>query len=316
MVRWGIIGAGRIAHRFCESLKHFDDCELYAVSCRTQEKADAFKQQYNAKIAYAGFDNIVNDSNIDCVYVATPHQFHKEWIIKCLKSHKAVLCEKPACMNAEEMKEVIVCAKENNTLFMEAMKTRFVPLYQDIKKRIINGDIGEIQLIETSLCNDIDLDMIKGSYLLDPSSGGVLTDTGIYCVSWIEDYLKGKFIVQDVEKNIQNNVNLYTKANIQFSEVSAVVECAMDRSKDRDAIIHGTKGMIIVKNLHRPQYAIVKTDDIEDLHIPYEVDDFYSQIKEFNQLLKQNKIESSIMPFESSLRCAQMIDAISSYKGK
>lgn len=309
-MKWGIIGAGRIAHRFVNSLEHFDDCELYAVSCRTQAKSDAFKEQHHACVAYAGFDKIVTDSNIDAVYIATPHQYHSEWIIKCLQAKKAVLCEKPACMNSEEMKQIIQCATENHVLFMEAMKTRFIPLYKEIKQRIMNQEIGEILSIETSLCNEMNLDMIKDTYLMDPNSGGVLTDTGIYCIAWLEDYLKESYTIDSVETNIQNNINLYTNAKLHFGDVSAVMECAMDRKKDRHAIIQGTKGKIIVEDLHRPQKAIIETNHVEELNIPYIVDDFYGQLEEFICLWKHNQTESKIMSLDSSLRCAEIMEAI------
>ncbi len=309
-MKWGIIGAGRIAHRFVNSLEHFDDCELYAVSCRTQTKADAFKEQHHACVAYAGFDKIVTDSNVDAVYIATPHQYHFEWIIKCLEAKKAVLCEKPACMNSNEMKQVMQLAKENHVLFMEAMKTRFIPLYKEIKQRIINQEIGKILSIETSLCNEMTLDMIKDSYLMDPNSGGVLTDTGIYCIAWLEDYLKDSYTIDSVETNIQNNINLYTNAKLHFGDVSAVMECAMDRKKDRHAIIYGIKGKIVVEDLHRPQKAIIETNHVEELNIPYIVDDFYGQLEEFIDLWKHNQTESKIMSLESSLRCAEIMDAI------
>ncbi len=309
-MKWGIIGAGRIAHRFVNSLDHFDDCELYAVSCRTQQKADLFKEEHHACIAYAGFEQIVKDPNIDAVYISTPHQYHCEWIIKCLEAKKAVLCEKPACMNATEMKNVIQCAKENQVLFMEAMKTRFIPLYKEIKHRIDQKELGDIISIQTSLCNEIDLESIKDTYLMDPKSGGVLTDTGIYCIAWLEDYLKDSYSIESVDTNLQNDVNLYTNAKLQFEKVSCVMECAMDRKKDRVAIIQGTKGKIIVHDLHRPQKAIIETDHLEELTIPYVVDDFYGQLDEFINLWKQKKIESEIMSLESSLRCAEIMDAI------
>lgn len=309
-MRWGIIGAGRIAHRFVNSLNHFQHCELYAVSCRTKEKAELFAKEHHAKVAYGGFECIVNNPNIDAVYIATPHQYHKEWIIKCLNAHKAVLCEKPACMNALEIEEVIRCAKKNNVLFMEAMKTRFVPLYKEIKNRILNDEIGEILSIDTSLCNFMDVEKMKDTYLMDPSSGGVLTDTGIYCISWLEDYLKDNFVVKNANVEVKDNVNFYTYATLQFGNVNALVECAMDRKKDRTARITGTKGKIIVQDLHRPQLATIETSKIEELNIPYIVDDFYGQLDEFISLYENHQIESKIMSFDSSLRCMQIMDAI------
>lgn len=99
MIRWGIIGAGRIAHRFVAALQNETDSQLYAISCRTQGKADAFACQYGNIKAYAGFDHIVNDPDVDAVYISVPHAYHKEWIIQCLKAGKPVLCEKPLCLS-------------------------------------------------------------------------------------------------------------------------------------------------------------------------------------------------------------------------
>lgn len=102
-MKWGIIGAGRIAHRFASSLKHVEGCTLQAVSCRTLQKAEIFQTEHDALKAYGSFDAIVNDPQVEAVYISTPHQFHYAWIMKCLQAHKAVLVEKPACLSAEEM---------------------------------------------------------------------------------------------------------------------------------------------------------------------------------------------------------------------
>lgn len=306
-MKWGIIGAGRIAHRFCNALKMVNDCELYAVACRTQDKADVFKELHPCMKAYAGFENIVNDDEIDAVYIATPHPYHYEWIMKCLKAHKAVLVEKPACMNVEEINDVIECAKENNTLFMEAMKTRFVPLYKEIKNRIHKDEIGGITSIYASLCNEIPQQAIDGSYLGNPTSGGVLTDTGIYPISWIEDYCKEDYCLNHLYTNIKDNVNYYTRADMSFGKVDVMIECAMDRNKGRKTIIQGTKGKIVVEDMHRPTTVFI--NDVE-IDMPYEVDDMFSQILHFVDLYNKNKIESDIMSFESSKRCAQIMYTI------
>lgn len=307
-MKWGIIGAGRIAHRFCESLKNIDDCELYAVACRTKEKAQAFQAQHPCKKAYCSFYDIVEDPEIDAVYIATPHNHHFDWIIACLEAHKAVLCEKPACMNVKEIRAVIECAKENKTLFMEAMKTRFIPIYKEVKQRIHNGEIGDITSITVSLCNDVPKEAIFNSYLGDPTSGGVLKDTGIYPISWIEDYLKDDhYQLEHLYTNIQNDVIYYTKALMKFNNVDVTIECAMDRSKPRQTIIYGTKGKIVVDDMHRPQHATI--NDVE-LEIPYEVDDFYGELLHFVSLYNNHQKESSIMPLSSSLRCAEIMYTI------
>lgn len=310
-MKWGILGAGRIANRFSESLKNVVGCELYAVACRTQEKANHFQEKHPCKKAYAGFENIVNDPEIDAVYIAVPHQFHYEWIIKCLNAKKAVLCEKPACMNASEMKDVMECAKKNKTLFMEAMKTRFVPLYQEIKKRVESGEIGQLRSVSASFCNDIPKEMLQGSYYVDPRSGGALTDAGIYPIGWLEDYLKEDFTLSHLYDQTRQDVNYYTRAVLQFGKAVGTMECGMDRSRLKDAVLIGDRGTIVVKNMHRATEALIKGTEIE---MSYDHDDFYSEISHFAELFKEGKIESPIMPFASSLRCAEIMDCI--YAGR
>lgn len=309
-MKWGILGAGNIAHRFCKSLENINDCELYAVSCRTQEKAERFKEELHACIAYGGFEKLVNDPEVNAVYIAVPHQYHLEWILKCLRAHKAVLCEKPACMNADEIRRVKECAQENNTLFMEAMKTRFIPLYVKVKNMIDHGAIGEIQRMEVSLCNEMPLENMH-TYHADPSSGGCLTDTGIYCASYLDDYLKDPLSLQHVYFNEKNGVNLYTRAELLSGNVPVIFECAFDRKKPRLTRIIGSIGTISIDDLHRPQYALYEHDGMdEDISIPYDHDDFYSQIMHFVSLYQQGKKESEIMPLDASVRCAEILDLI------
>ena len=92
MVKFGILGAGNIARRFAASLAHVEGAQLVAVSCRTQEKADAAAAALGAERAYAGHEALLADADLDAIYLALPHQFHREWAIRALRVHKAVLC--------------------------------------------------------------------------------------------------------------------------------------------------------------------------------------------------------------------------------
>ena len=94
-IRWGIIGLGNIADIFATDLQTIEECELYAVASRTQTKADDFAAKFNATKAYSSYEALAKDSNVDAVYIATPHVFHKENTLLCLKNGIAVLCEKP-----------------------------------------------------------------------------------------------------------------------------------------------------------------------------------------------------------------------------
>ena len=129
-IRWGIIGLGNIANKFATDLATIENAELVAVASRSQENADEFAKKYNSKKAYNSYLDLAKDAEVDAVYIATPHSFHKEHTILCLKNKKAVLCEKPFAMNLQEVEEMIAVAKENNVLLMEALMDLFFTTLQ------------------------------------------------------------------------------------------------------------------------------------------------------------------------------------------
>lgn len=315
MVRWAILGAGNIAHRFAASLAHVDDACLVAASCRTQEKAAAFLAEVpcaEGARAYAGHDALLADADVDAIYLALPHQFHHEWAIKALRAGKAVLCEKPAMLTAAEMAEVAAVARETGSLFMEAMKPRFVPLYAQVIDAI--GRIGTVTHVEATLCNDM-LGFVdgKGTYHMTPGPGaGVLLDCGIYCASWIEALCPGEPTLVSIAGATKDGIDTYADARLSCGGVSARLECAFDRAKPRTATIVGTKGRIVVDDLHRPVHATITLNDgtVEELDVPYEVDDFYGEVTHFNQLVVAGKQESPIMPLQASVGCARILDTI------
>ena len=131
-INWGIIGLGNIAHKFAEDLRSIPDTALYAVASRSQKKADTFAKKYKAKKAYGSYNDLVKDPNIDAIYIATPHTFHRAHTLLCLKYHIPVLCEKPFAMNVQEVKQMIAMAKE--------------------KKRITHGSTLDILPPPLSIC--------------------------------------------------------------------------------------------------------------------------------------------------------------------
>ena len=303
MIRWGIIGAGVIAHRFAESLKNEEGSVLYAISGRNREKMEAFKEKYPCEVIYTSFDELLSDENVDVVYVALPHKMHKEWSVKALKAHKAVLCEKPATINAAEMEEIIAVSKAENTLFMEAMKTRFIPGYIWLKEQIAKGVIGEVISVDTSICYKVP--EYKTDFL-DPATGGPLRDSGIYCMNYYEDMFEGMPVIEDIKYEMaESGMENYVKVTMDYAGVKGHCEVAFDRTSPRDGQIYGTRGEIYITDLHRPTKFRVNGEEVV---IPYDHDDFYSQIHHFCDLYRNGKKESDVMPLNSSLRMAQLLE--------
>ncbi|MZK53044.1 Gfo/Idh/MocA family protein [Clostridium beijerinckii] len=313
MIRWGIIGLGNIALRFAKSLSYSNEGKLYAIASRTKEKRDEFYDKYNCEKVYENYNELLRDEEVDAVYIALPHGFHKHWSIEALRHKKAVLCEKPVGINSEEMVEIKKEALLNSTFFMEAMKTRFIPIISDIKKIIRNKEIGDITAIEANFCNNVE-NIKPGSYLLDKEQGGALLDVGIYPLSFVMDIIDSEVInVKSYMDINESGVDSYFKAILSFEDgVIGTVEGAIDRNKERTAIIRGTKGWMEIPMYNRPNKAVVNLNSGKSYTIEKDIefDDMYAEIKEVHNCLKESKLESNYLTLNESIRVMELLDRI------
>jgi predicted dehydrogenase len=126
--KWGIIGPGKIAAKFAEALLHLPDAELHAVASRDGEKAKQFAEKYAAAKSYDSYEALINDKEVDAVYIATPHTFHHAHALLCIENGKPVLCEKPMSVSHTSTLEMVAAARNKNVFLMEAMWTRFLPV--------------------------------------------------------------------------------------------------------------------------------------------------------------------------------------------
>lgn len=315
VVRWGILGAGRIATRFAQSLAHVEGAELVAASRRSEEKARSFLDSVlcaEGTRAYGDHAALLADDEVDALYLALPHAFHAEWALRAFDAGKAVLCEKPACLDAAEMERVSQAARSQGLLFMEAMKTRFVPLHAAVRSAL--PALGAIGHVRASLCNDALAALRqRDTYILGGGPGsGVLLDCGIYCASWLEELLPGEFRVERAEATWCEGSDVYVRAELVMGGVPAILECACDRAKPRQLVVEGERGTLTVDDLHRPQHAELRFSDgsVQNFDSPYVIDDFYGEVRHFCDLMEAGAVESSVMPHAASIRCARILDLI------
>lgn len=328
-VRWGIVGAGRIAHRFARSLALEPRSELVAISCRSSARAAAFAAQHGVPeegtlsdealggVAGSAHAALLARPDVDAVYLALPHSMHLEWAVAALRAGKAVLCEKPLCADAAQARSLVDAARGGTTLLMEAMKTRFTPLYRRVRELVAEGAIGELLRVEALLENDMGDRIARGGdYLSDPDGGGILLDSGIYCASWVEDYLPGPLGVVRARARWDHGVDCFVDAEIASAggdgAPTARLVTAADEGGPRTARLVGTTGEIVVDDMHRPQRARIERAGAApvELDLPYPVDDFHDEIEHFVDLLLAGRAESDVMPLAASLRCAELLDAV------
>lgn len=325
VVRWGIVGAGRIAQRFARSLAREPRSELVAISCRSAAKADAFAAAHGVNedgtlsdealggVAGSAHAALLARPDVDAVYVALPPALHLEWSVAALRAGKAVLCEKPLCASVEETERLVRTAAETGTLLMEGTKTRFEPLYRRVRELVDQGAIGRLMRVETRLCSDMGDRIASGAdYMSDPVGGGNLLDSGIYGAAWLDDYLTGPIEVVAARARWSGGVDTFADAELRAGDVTARLLTACDQGSPRDAIIVGTEGRVVVDEMHRPQHArLERTGERPvELDLPYPVDDLYGEIEHFAGLALAGAAESPVMPHATSLRCAELLAAI------
>jgi UDP-N-acetylmuramate dehydrogenase len=311
-VRWAIIGAGNIAHRFADSLAKEPSAELVAAYARDPKKLAAFAAEKGVARAYGSVEELLADESIDAVYVSLPHGMHKDAAVAALKAGKAVLCEKPAALTAADAAEIVGVALDEDVLFMEAMKCRFTPLAEKVRAYVGEGLLGEPGGIEVQFLRDFGAG--GPSYLHDPVQGGVALDMGTYCASWLAEYADGAILVDACDNVYDGCVDIEDHVRMQIGDVACRVDVAGDKGDDATATLRFEHGSIEVAQMHRPERAVVRRDGLPDLEwdLPYDGDDFSGEIRHFQNLLASGAKQSDVMSLEDTLRCARIVDAMKS----
>ena len=311
-IRWGIIGLGKIANKFATDLLTVEDAELYAVASRTQGKADDFANKFNATTAYGSYEDLAIDSNVDAVYIATPHVFHKANTLLCLKNGIAVLCEKPFAMNSEEVQDMIDCAIANNVLLMEALWTYFLPHYRYVLDLIQKKKYGNILKIEADFGFNPVYDetnrIIKKSL-----GGGSLLDIGIYPIFAALSTLGNPLKIEVDATFFENQVDSSCDMTFHYKNgVTAHLKSTLLEETPTEAIFHCEKGEIKLNSkFHEPSNVTITSKNKEEtVDFGYSTLGYNFEAIHFNNLLKQGKIESDIMTFAFSKKLIKTLDKV------
>ena len=176
---WAILGCGKIARKFATDLKLLPNARLYAAASRSLENAQAFAAELDFEKAFGSYEEMVNDPEVDAVYIASPHSHHCEHALLCLNHQKAVLCEKAFAINSHEVGLMIETARKNNTFLMEAFWTMFQPSFLKAMEIIRSGELGALKMVRSDFAFNAEYNPEKRLYNVD-LGGGSLLDIGIY----------------------------------------------------------------------------------------------------------------------------------------
>jgi len=310
-IKWGIIGLGGIAHKFATDLLLVENCTLEAVASRSIIKASAFSKKYNAANFFGSYEELLENSVVDIVYIATPHNSHQHYTILALEHKKAVLCEKPFAMNKKQVFNMIDASKNNQVFLMEAMWSRFIPSIIELKSRINNGEIGEIKYINAdfSFKANTPIQRIYDKEL----GGGSLLDIGIYPV-----FLA--YLLLGIPTKISADAHFYESGAdsqlamlFNYKNAHAILFSSFNSTSKREAKISGTLGEIIIEMPWNEtnSFSIQKNDkEPASISLPTIGKGYTHEIIECNACLQQNNIESNNWSHQNSLELITLLDTI------
>ena len=307
MIRWGIIGCGRIAHRFMQGLHEVPNTLLAASWSRRAETVNSFVDQYGGTACETVEELLASD--IDAVYIATLPDSHAEYSIAALNAGKHVLCEKPAAINLTILEQILTVAKAKQLLFMEGMKPPFFPLYKRLKEYLINDPIGPVGYVRAgSSVADISPDHPNFSYDL---AGGSIMGIGIYEAFLAIDWLGNTKQVQALGRFGETGIDMFCIFQTEHDNGYAQLYSGFDLHGKGDALICGTIGYIAIhKNWWNPARATINYLDgrIVELDEPFTAGGLNYEIEHFCELINKGMIESPLISHDMSRQMIAMLD--------
>lgn len=292
-MRIGIIGTGRIAARFADTaLTGIESTYISCVYNPREESAVRFIQQHNIQACTADWDEFVD--NIDAAYVASPHETHYEYSRKLLLSGKHVLCEKPATLKKEQVRELIDIAQNNQLVYMEALKTAYCPGYKALIQIAESGRIGRIVEVEAAFSR---LTPLNTREYKDDDCNGSFLEFGSYTLLPVLTLLGCEY--DDVTfrtVRAQNGVDAYTKAFIEYKDEyidkTAIVKTGLGAKTEGQLVITGTNGYILAKSpwwlTKEFEVRYENPGKIERYRFGYEGTGLCYEVREFVHRIKNN----------------------------
>jgi predicted dehydrogenase len=314
-IRWGILGGGKIAHKFASDLKFVTDAELTAIASRNRENAEAFQKEHNARMIFTSYEELAASPHVDVIYIATPHGLHHEHTLLCLNHRKAVLCEKAFALNLRQLTEMVSFARQQKVFLMEAFWTRFLPQFEKIKQLIASGEIGEIKLIQADF--GFRASDSPAQRLFDPAlGGGALLDIGIYPVFLAQTLLGKPTDIRALITPYPTKVDEQCAMIMKFENGAlAVLSSTLAADTPVEALISGTKASIRMLNRFHNAISTIEVvsgkDDPVVIDVPRESGYGYQfEARHVNECLRKKLTESPVLTLQHSLDLMETLDKI------
>ena len=313
-IRWGILATGGIAHAFAHDLALQPGCEVAAVGSRSQVSADAFGDEFGVPHRHASYQALVNDPDVDVVYVSTPHPGHHGAALLAINAGKAVLVEKPFAMDAAQAREMIDAARGQGTFLMEAMWTRFLPHIARVREILTAGTLGDVVYLTAEHGQWFAADP-RFRLFAPELGGGALLDLGIYPVSFASLVLGAPTRITAVSDRAFTGVDATTSMIFQYdSGAHAVLTTTLRAASGNPAAICGTAARIEIDGwFYTPTtFRVIARDgtELEHFEEPYEGRGLRGEAAEVGRCLRAGLPESPLLPLDETYTIMQAMDEV------
>jgi predicted dehydrogenase len=313
-LRWGVIGAGWIAEVFARSVLGHTRSTVQAIASRDAHRGNTYAARFGVPTVRFGagaYERVVEDPEVDAIYIATPHALHAEHALLALSAGKPVLVEKAFTRNLREADAVVAAARTHGVFCMEAVWTRFLPHMVEARRLVAEGALGEIVHVSADF---------GGSPQYDPASrnfspalaGGALLDLGVYPVNFIHDFLGAPASVRALGALAPTGVDLRETILLNFPERRAMGTALSSFAADtaRLATISGTRGRIdFGHDYYGPAGFTMVRDGRRELVFSQVTElGWQFQVAEVARCVRAGALESPVMPLDATLEVMAVLD--------
>lgn len=308
----GIIGAGKIVNKVVQALLALPETHCYAIASRDYGRACDYAEKYGFEKAYGSYEEMLQDPNVELVYVATPHSHHYEHMMMCIQHGKHIVCEKAFTMNAKQAKIVRDAAREKGVYVAEAIWPRYMPSRKMIDDVIASGVIGKVNTLTGNLSYKID----QVERIWNPAlAGGALLDIGVYGINfalmhfgWDVERVESSMKMTDTGVDAMETITVFYKDGRM-----AVLTHSIYARSDRKGMIHGDQGYIVVENINNPEsISVYDTNDqlLAHYDVPQQINGYEYEFMEAVACISAGKLESDSMPMDDTVFMMEVMDSL------
>ena len=308
----GIIGTGRMAAVFAQTLVQMEEVTCYAAVSRSKEKAEKFAEEYGFQKAYGSYEELCADPEGELVYIASPHSFHYENMALCIRCKKPVPCEKAFTLNSSQAEKIRELAAKEGVFAAEAIWTRYMPSRNMINELLDSGIIGNVSALTANLSYPVSF---KERIMKPELAGGALLDIGVYGLNFALmhfgtdiERMESSVQMTDTGVDAMESITLFFKGG----RMAVLTHDIYGRS-DRKGIFYGEKGYMIVENINNPQsISVYDLSDrlIHHVDVPEQISGYEYEVRECIHAVQAGKLESYSMPLSDTVAVMEKMDQL------